>query len=105
MIPIAIIGAAGRMGARIAALAREEKPPRFQVAAEVTRTDRELGDAKVAIDFSSVESTREWLQICSRRNIAMLIGTTGLTGVDHEAIDGAAQVIPILQTTNTSLGV
>ncbi len=39
------------------------------------------------------------------RKIALLIGTTGLTSADQELIDQAAQTIPILQATNTSLGV
>src|SRR5260370_42134473 len=35
----------------------------------------------------------------------MVIGTTGLQGPDHAAIDIAAQSIPILQAPNMSLGV
>jgi 4-hydroxy-tetrahydrodipicolinate reductase len=39
------------------------------------------------------------------RKIAMVIGTTGLTGEDQKAIDAAARTIPILQATNTGVGV
>ena len=35
----------------------------------------------------------------------MLIGTTGLNAADHELIAKAAETIPVLQATNTSLGV
>src|SRR5262245_63675464 len=126
MTSIAITGANGRMGKRLVALAREAAV--FNVVAAIVRPNHELlqRDAgeiagigpigvpmtfdmrptpQVLIDFTSPPAMRHWLKTCRDRQIAMLIGTTGLHQVDHAAIDRAAEDIPILQATNMSLGV
>ena len=63
------------------------------------------GNPDVIIDFSAPVATRALLKECVERKIALLIGTTGLTPADQQLIDHAAVTIPILQATNTSLGV
>jgi 4-hydroxy-tetrahydrodipicolinate reductase len=126
MTTIAITGAAGRMGRRLIALAREAAV--FQVVAAIERPDHPMiatdaGEAagvghigvpitfdlrptpQVLIDFTSPPSTRHWLKVCRDRGIAMVVGTTGLHRVDHAAIDVAAEIIPVLQAPNMSLGV
>jgi len=126
MTSIAILGAAGRMGQRLVALAKEDGG--FQIAAAIERPDHELlardcGEVagagpigtpitfdlrptpQVLIDFTTPASTRHWLKTCRDRRIAMLIGTTGLHEKDHESIDQAATDIPVLQAPNMSLGV
>jgi 4-hydroxy-tetrahydrodipicolinate reductase len=126
MTTIAVTGAAGRMGARIIALARESGT--FQVTSAIERIDHpmlgkdageiagagainvplgiDLGAVpQVLIDFSAPASARHWLEVCRQRKIAMLIGTTGLQWADQTAIDQAAADIPILQATNMSVGV
>jgi 4-hydroxy-tetrahydrodipicolinate reductase len=123
---LAITGAAGRMGQRLIALARESGV--FKVVAAIERPDHPLlakdaGEVagvgnigtpitfdcrptpNVLIDFTGPSATRHWLKTCRDRGIAMLIGTTGLHEPDHAAIDRAAADIPILQATNMSLGV
>jgi 4-hydroxy-tetrahydrodipicolinate reductase len=125
-IPIAIVGAAGRMGQRLVALAREDT--QLKVVAAVDRADHPLlhkdaGEVAgiggigvpltfdlrptpaVVIDFSSPDSMRHWLKTCRDRGIAMVIGTTGLHESDHAAIDQAAGEIAVLQAPNMSLGV
>src|SRR3982750_724358 len=126
MATIAITGAAGRMGRRLIALAREAAV--FQVVAAIERPDHPMqgtdaGEAagvghigvpitfdlrptpQVLIDFTTPPSTRHWLKVCRDRSIAMVVGTTGLHKVDHAAIAVAAETIPVLQAPNMSLGV
>jgi|SRR5579884_843561 len=126
MITIAITGAAGRMGSRLIALAKQDGS--FQLVGAIERPEhpaqaRDAGEVagigpiglpitfdlrptpQVLIDFTSPPSTRHWLKTCRDRGIAMVIGTTGLQDPDHAAIDIAAQQIPILQAPNVSLGV
>jgi 4-hydroxy-tetrahydrodipicolinate reductase len=126
MTSIAITGASGRMGARLIALAREAAT--FKIVGCIGRADSpnlgkdagELANAgligvpltfdlrptpDVLIDFSNPPAMRHWLKSCRDRNIAMVIGTTGLHRIDHAAIDVAAEVIPVLQAGNMSLGV
>src|SRR5690349_2061782 len=126
MTTLAITGAAGRMGQRLVALARQD--PDLQVAAAIERPDhplqsRDAGEVaglgpiglpithdlrptpQVLIDFTAPASMRHWLKTCRDRGIAMVIGTTGLQPSDHATIDQAAVDIPILQAPNMSLGV
>ena len=126
MIDLAITGAAGRMGTRLIALAKQDGG--FNIVGAIERPDhaniaRDAGEVagvgtigtpithdlkptpRVLIDFSAPASARHWLKTCRDRGIAMLIGTTGLQWGDQAAIDQAAADIPILQATNMSLGV
>ncbi|HVT80046.1 MAG TPA: 4-hydroxy-tetrahydrodipicolinate reductase, partial [Phycisphaerae bacterium] len=63
------------------------------------------GNPQVVIDFSIPAASRTMIGLCIDRTIALLVGTTGLTSEDQALIDDAARTIPILQATNTSLGV
>jgi 4-hydroxy-tetrahydrodipicolinate reductase len=126
MTSIAITGAAGRMGMRLIALARQSGA--FEIAGAIERGDHpmlshdagevagigKIGVAitsdlrntpQVLIDFTIPASMRHWLKACRDRQIAMLVGTTGLTAADHVSIDQAARDIPVLQAPNMSLGV
>ena len=103
MTKIAIIGAKGRMGTRVLALAREHD---CEVVATVSRDTEELSGAPaVMIDFSAPPATRKWLRVARKRHIRMLIGTTGLSPEDQRAIDEAAADVAVLQSPNMSLGV
>ena len=126
MLDLAITGAAGRMGQRLIALARQDSE--FRVVAAIERADhpalaRDAGEVagigpigvpithdlkptpQVLIDFTVPASARHWLKTCRDRKIAMLVGTTGLQPSDHVSIDTAAADIAILQSPNMSLGV
>jgi 4-hydroxy-tetrahydrodipicolinate reductase len=126
MTSIAITGAAGRMGQRLIALAKQDGG--FEVAGAVERPDhpaqgRDAGEIagagaigvpvtydlkttpQVLIDFTSPDSMRHWLKSCRDRGIAMVIGTTGLQEQDHATIERAAADIAVLQAPNMSLGV
>lgn len=126
MTSIAITGAAGRMGQRLIALAKQSGD--FDILGAIERPDsallaRDAGEIagigpiglpltfdlrptpQVLIDFTTPSSTRHWLKTCRDRGIAMVIGTTGLHPNDHDAITQAAVDIPILQAPNMSLGV
>ena len=126
MTSIAITGAAGRMGQRLIALAKQDGG--FDVVGAVERPDhpaqgRDAGEVagvgaigvpvaydlrstpQVLIDFTSPDSMRHWLKSCRDRGIAMVIGTTGLQEQDHAAIERAAGDVAVLQAPNMSLGV
>src|SRR5258708_33843529 len=126
MTTIAITGAAGRMGQRLVALAKQAGD--FQILGAIERPDhdaqaKDAGEIagigaiglpitfdlrptpQVLVDFTSPPSMRHWLKTCRDRGIAMVIGTTGLQSPDHDSIDQAAADIPILQAPNMSLGV
>src|SRR5437667_408547 len=126
MTKLAITGAAGRMGMRLVALAKQDKD--FDLVAAIDRPEapqlaKDAGEVAgigpiglpitfdlkptpdVLIDFTTPTATRHWLKTCRDRGIAILIGTTGLHPPDHAAVDRAAADIPIIQAPNMSLGV
>jgi 4-hydroxy-tetrahydrodipicolinate reductase len=128
MVRIAINGAAGRMGRRIAALAIESE--RFDIVAAVEAAGHECiggdvgelagvgtfgvavsgepsdaGGAEVVIDFSLPEGTMAVLPACRKRKIAMVVGTTGLTASQEAEVADAASDLAIVRAANFSVGV
>jgi 4-hydroxy-tetrahydrodipicolinate reductase len=126
MIKIAIAGAAGRMGRRLAALAigaeefdivsAMEMPGHEAVGRDLgelagvgtfgLKVTETLQDApQVLIDFSLPEGTLVWLDVCRDRRLAMVSGTTGLTESQQAEVADAAGKIPIVQAANMSVGI
>jgi len=129
MVRIAISGAAGRMGRRLAALAIEAETFDIVAALEARGHDavgRDLGELAGAgrfglavadglapaagrpdalIDFSLPEGTMALLPVCRRERIALVTGTTGLTPSQQAEVADAAGQIAVVQTANFSVGV
>ena len=122
MVKLAVLGATGRMGTRVLALAAESQ--RFEVVAALTcRDDERLGDSiavgrrrlpvadttdaafDVLIDFSVPAGTMSWLNHCRNAKSAMVIGPTGYDEEQLERIASAATEIPIVQAANFSIGI
>ena len=59
----------------------------------------------VLIDFTAPEATVEHVQLAKKRNVPMVIGTTGLSDRQQAALRKAAKVIPIVFSPNMSVGV
>ena len=105
MAQFGIIGHKGRMGQALAAAIAEAG---HQVAGGVDAGDdvAQLADrSDVLIDFSAPSALENNLHAAIGAGVPLVIGTTGLTGAHHTAIDNAARAVAILQTGNTSLGV
>lgn len=120
-----INGAAGRMGKRIVALAHEESVFSVIAALEysqhpdlgkdigvlagignlnVTLTNEFPAAADVMIDFSLPQAADATIQHCADNNVALVLGTTGLSETQLERLHRAAGKIAIVQATNMSLG-
>ena len=119
---VAVVGALGRMGARVraaldaedalelaAALEAPGHPGIGQsVAAEVRVTDdakRALAGCDVAIDFTLPAATLATLQVAADAGVAYVTGTTGLSADDQTELAELARRIPILHAPNFSLSV
>jgi 4-hydroxy-tetrahydrodipicolinate reductase len=127
-IQLALMGAAGRMGQRIIALAAADA--RFRVAAALESPDhpfigRDAGEAvgvgtlgvaykscencedefDVAVDFSSPAGTVAVLNLCTRRNRPLVIGVTGHDAKHEREIESASHHIAVLKSANMSVGV
>ena len=103
---IAIVGAAGRMGKMLCALAEGTE---LEV---VSKVDVAEGYDKVwtddvagVIDFSYHTAVPAAVTKAAEKGLAYVIGTTGLTADEQKAVDAAAKKIPVVQSGNYSLGV
>ncbi|MFB3890997.1 MAG: 4-hydroxy-tetrahydrodipicolinate reductase [Phycisphaerae bacterium] len=126
MTSIAITGAAGRMGRRIAAIAAESGQFEIVAALEAEGNPaigKDIGElagagllgVKVAatlgrmpdvmVDFSLPEGTAHWVDVCREHAVPMVIGTTGLTPTQQAAVAEAAKRIAIVQAANFSVGI
>lgn len=125
MIKLAINGAAGRMGQRILALAVESKlfdivgaiehstsPFLGKDAGEVAGvgklginlTSEKPADADVIIDFTLAPAADATIEYCVANNVALIMGTTGLSAEQLAKVEQASKTIPVIQATNMSVG-
>lgn len=103
---VLVIGARGRMGRAVAEAAKKESS--LTVSAELGRGDSIDGPVKdcgVVIDFSAADATEEVCRACAEHETPLVLGTTGHTPAQQEAVRKAAQKIPIVFAANFSIGV
>lgn len=105
---IALIGATGRMGMRIDALAHTD--PEVHVALRMGRSAASApvpaqGAIDVVVDFSSEAGTRAAIELAQRYGAALLVGTTGLSAEISRELTALAGRQAVLVAPNTSLGV
>lgn len=121
MINLAISGCLGRMGQSIAQLALEDKD--FKITALLEREGYPtpatapvpgisistsldaLKGSEVLIEFTTPEATIKHLAACVQYDVKMVIGTTGMDSTQAEAVKKASQKIPIVFSSNMSIGV
>jgi 4-hydroxy-tetrahydrodipicolinate reductase len=67
--------------------------------------DAALGNADVVIDFTAPSATAWTVSRAADREVAVVIGTTGLGEAEKRAVWQASERIPIVLSANMSLGV
>ena len=106
MTRVIINGSKGRMGQAL--LSCGEANPDIEIAAGIDVGDS-LADVIAAsdavIEFSFHEITRSVAELCAEHKKALVIGTTGHTVEDKEAILKLQSEIPIVWASNFSTGV
>lgn len=104
---IAIVGAAGRMGKMLTALA--DANPALEVVAKIDVSEGYdkawPADTEAVVDFSFHSAVPAFVQKAAAEGIAYVIGTTGLSADEQSVVDEAAKSIPVVQSGNYSLGV
>jgi 4-hydroxy-tetrahydrodipicolinate reductase len=68
-------------------------------------SDEAFKDADVIIDFSAPTATEEAMEAALKHKIPMVIGTTGLGKDQRGALFKTSEKIPIVFSTNTSVGI
>jgi 4-hydroxy-tetrahydrodipicolinate reductase len=105
---IALIGATGRMGMRIDALAHADAEATIALRlgrSAVCAPAPEPGAIDVVVDFSSEAGTRAAMQLAQGTGAALLVGTTGLSAEILQELTSLARRRAVLIAPNTSLGV
>lgn len=126
---LAVLGATGRMGAAVIRLAAASSDCVLSGAATeaghaqlgedagmvagvrplgVTVVDAApaaLLGCDVAIDFTSAAATDAHLDACLRQRCALVLGTTGLSDAQMQALHAASRSIPVVYGRNMSVGV
>jgi len=106
MTRLVITGSNGRMGRMLVACAAQH--PELSITAQIDQGQdlrSVIQDADVVIDFSFHSATLGFARICAEQGRGIVIGTTGLSAADREAITGLAARIPIVFSSNYSTGV
>ena len=121
MIKLAVTGCQGRMGQAITNIALS-KTDIFKVTALFENKDRgdlpkdfqgvsiytdlsALNGCDVLIDFTTPAALFSNIEACEKYGVAMVIGTTGLDAREIGFIQQASKNIPIVFSSNMSLGV
>jgi len=119
VLRLGVIGACGRMGREVVALAAIaedmrlvaaiERPGHPDVGKQVLDVPiTEGGAVPVAdafVDFSAPANVRASIDLARRANAALVVGSTGLGSDDDERLEEAAGAIPVLAAPNLALGV
>ena len=71
----------------------------------VADIDEALKGADVLVDFTRPEASMAYLAACQKHNVKMIIGTTGFSVEEKQAIEAAAKQIAIVFAPNMSVGV
>lgn len=71
----------------------------------VADIDEALKGADVLVDFTRPEASMAYLAACQKHKVKMIIGTTGFSVEEKQAIEAAAKQIAIVFAPNMSVGV
>ena len=107
-IRIAVAGAAGRMGQQV--IAALDSDPKFVFHGGVDRSETYESDlatafegSDVVIDFTLPSATKDIMAATGKSGAAYVLGTTGHTAEQLQAVEAAARHMPILHAANFSL--
>jgi 4-hydroxy-tetrahydrodipicolinate reductase len=64
-----------------------------------------IRDSDVVIDFTTPTATADHAAVAAALGKPIVIGTTGLSGEEENAVRGAAAKVPVVWAANTSLGI
>ena len=129
MVELVVAGAAGRMGGRIIALARDAADLRVAGAFErpghphlgrdagevagaghlgvaiVPDAGPLLAPGRVLVEFTAPEPTLEHLRLAAAQGAGAVVGTTGLQAAQVDEVRRLATRVPIMFSPNMSVGV
>jgi len=106
MTKICVSGSKGRMGTRIITLAKDD--PKLEISGEFdidTNASPLIEKCDCLIEFTTPQATIEHLSLAEKYKKAIVIGTTGLSDAEKKKIDEVSRKIPVVFSSNMSVGV
>jgi 4-hydroxy-tetrahydrodipicolinate reductase len=103
---VLLIGAAGRMGKTVVALARNDR--QIDIVAQCDLDDSielAMENCDVAIDFSHADAITEVCRTALHHGRPLVIGTTGHSQEQRRTVEEAARSVAIVFASNFSVGV
>lgn len=98
-----IIGYSGRMGQAIKDLFSETG---HKLVYQKDKDGvKEIEKPEVIIDFSLKEAFNETVKIIKKKQVPLVIGTTGLDEADFAKLDELAEEVAVIQSFNFSIGI
>ncbi len=108
-IKIGISGCLGRMGQELVNQSKKDKRINYVGGYDIKNTNKDIieifNTADVVIDFSSPLAIKKNIDLAISNKTALVIGTTGLNEKYIKQLKKASKKIPILVSSNMSLGV
>ena len=117
-LKISITGCLGRMGQQIIKSANKSRNIKIVTLTESKKAEKKIynilpqknskgafKNTSIIIDFSTPKCTLEVLEIASKINKKVVIGTTGFSTKQENLIKKYSKKIPILKAGNMSLGI
>jgi 4-hydroxy-tetrahydrodipicolinate reductase len=104
-LPVAVAGAAGRMGSLVARAVSEASDFALAAGLDQGTLDADWNGARALADFTSPRGTATLADLAAARGVGLVVGTTGLDEEARAALERAAARIPVLVAPNLSLGV
>ncbi len=127
--PVAVAGAAGRMGRRLVAGVHAD--PALTLAGATEHPDgphlgadagelvgvgacgvpvlasvaEALAGARVLVDFTTPEATLAALEVAAETGVSAVVGTTGWTDADRARLETLARRVPLVLAPNFSVGI
>lgn len=116
MTKIIMNGCNGKMGQVISRLVSEDDSCEIVAGFDVndnieniypvfTNPDDFTGDADVVIDFSHPSALTNVLNYCKKRNLPVILATTGFSDEQKKEFNDASNEIPVFFSANMSLGI
>ncbi len=105
-VRVIICGAKGRMGQTLVACVKSD--PELQLTGEIDAGDdlgKVIAGGDVVVDFSVREATAGIAALAARHRKALVIGTTGHTDAERQAIRQAVAPVACVWSANFSTGV
>lgn len=108
MIRLAVMGANGRMGARVCALADAARDIEIVGRYDIDTLPKIASPARakcdLVIDFSSESGALQAAELSEADNAALLICSTGLSRASLSTIESCGTKLPVMIAANTSRG-